>query len=204
MTLRTLLIDPGAGQKIWAYPNVYDQYRLRFMGYRLRMAAYRQSPPRLFVLLCIVLVDCAVGPFVGLMARVATRAPRFRVYNMVSGGLLVPVFWLSGCHRDKTKCFSWRGRTFFVCARCTGILVGYAAILMLFATGLAQANLLLGVILNIPACIDGTIQALDIRQSNNLRRVLTGIPCGMGQVLAYSWFFVMGLQILRNVLGIAG
>ncbi|HEX7591282.1 MAG TPA: DUF2085 domain-containing protein [Candidatus Limnocylindrales bacterium] len=203
MTLKTLLVDPSAGRKIWAYPNVYDQYRERFQGHRRRLAAYRQSPPRLFVLLCIVMVDCAVGPFVALLARVASRAPRLLVYNVITGGLFVPLFWLSGCHRDRTKSFSWRTRTFFVCARCTGILLGYAAFLVLFVTGLAQANLALGILLNVPAYIDGTVQALGIRQSNNKRRLVTGLLSGTGQVMAYNWFFLIGLQIARRSLGVS-
>jgi uncharacterized membrane protein len=204
MTLRTLFVDPSAGQKIWAHPTVYDQYRERFIGHRRRLAAYRQSPPRLFVLLCIVMVDCAVGPFVALLARVASRAPKLLVYNVVTGGLFVPLFWLSGCHRDRTKSFSWRNRTFFVCARCTGILLGYATFLILFAAGLAQANIALGILLNVPAYIDGTIQALDIRQSNNARRLVTGLFSGIGQVMAYSWFFLLGLRLLHQYLGIGG
>jgi uncharacterized membrane protein len=202
MTLRTLFVDPGAGKKIWAYPNVYDQYRERFQSHRRRLAAYRQSPPRLFVLLCIVMVDCAVGPFVALLARVASRAPRLLVYNVVTGGLFVPLFWLSGCHRDRAKSFSWRGRTFFMCARCTGILLGYAIFAVLFVTGLAQANLALGILLNVPAYIDGTVQALDIRQSNNKRRLATGVMSGIGQVMAYIWLFLLAWQIARRFLGL--
>jgi uncharacterized membrane protein len=204
MTLRTLFVDPSAGEKIWAYPNVYDQYRVRFQSHRRRLAAYRQSPPRLFVLLCIVMVDCAVGPFVALLARVASRAPRLLVYNVVTGGLFVPLFWLSGCHRDRAKSLSWRARTFFVCARCTGILIGYAIFLVLFVAGFAQPNLALGILLNIPAYIDGTVQALDIRQSNNKRRLVTGVMSGIGQVMAYGWFFLFAWQVARPFLGIHG
>jgi uncharacterized membrane protein len=200
MTLRTLLVDPGAGQRIWAYPSVYDQYRERFAGHRRRMAAFRQSPPRLFVLLCVVTVDCAVGPFIALLARVASRAPRLLVYNVVTGGLFVPLFWLSGCHRDPTKSFAWRSQSFIVCARCTGILLGYALFLALVAAGAAQANLALGILLNVPAYLDGTVQALDIRQSNNPRRLVTGVMSGCGQVMAYTWVLITALQLASRIL----
>ncbi|HEX7491967.1 MAG TPA: DUF2085 domain-containing protein [Candidatus Limnocylindrales bacterium] len=130
------------------------------------------------------------------------RAPRLLVYNVVTGGLFVPLFWLSGCHRDRAKSFSWRTRTFFVCARCTGILLGYAVFVVLFVSGFAQANLAIGVLLNVPAYIDGTVQALDIRQSNNKRRLVTGVMSGVGQVMAYGWCFQLAWQVARQLLGI--
>jgi uncharacterized membrane protein len=82
--------------------------------------------------------------------------------------------------------------------------LGYVTFLILFATGLAQVNLLLGILLNIPAYIDGTLQALNIRQSNNGRRLVTGLLSGIGQVMAYCWFFLLGLEMARHFLGIGG
>jgi len=63
-----------------------------------------------------------------------------------------------------------------LCTRCTaliaGVVVGYLSELSL--------SLPAGVLLASPAVLDGALHHLGEVQSTNLRRVLTGIPGGMG------------------------
>lgn len=84
----------------------------------------------------------------------------------------------SGCHQRSDRSLFYHGHQFPVCARCTGVLIGYIlSVVMLF-------------FYNIPVrwCIifcwimfaDWLIQFLRIRSSTNIRRLITGILGGCG------------------------
>lgn len=87
----------------------------------------------------------------------------------------------SVCHRRADRSFCWKGRPLPVCARCTGILLGFLALPLLafqvFHLGWTTCLLLL-----LPAYADGTSQALGWRESTNWLRLLTGFLCGLGQM----------------------
>ena len=84
----------------------------------------------------------------------------------------------SGCHQRADRSFKYKGYQFPVCARCTGVLIGYLLSVPMY--------LLFGA--SIPLCIpcmtvmfiDWLIQYLKIRSSTNLRRLFTGIAGGYG------------------------
>lgn len=84
----------------------------------------------------------------------------------------------SGCHQRADRSFKYKGYQFPVCARCTGVLIGYLLSVPMY--------LLFGA--SIPLCIpcmtvmfiDWLIQYLKIRSSTNLRRFFTGIAGGYG------------------------
>jgi uncharacterized membrane protein len=90
------------------------------------------------------------------------------------------------CHRRPDRSFFFRGRQFPVCARCTGILVGYLTY-PLFLLELVALPAWLGILLNLPAGIDGVTQAWGRRCSTNPLRLATGLLSGLGQVALISW-----------------
>ena len=96
---------------------------------------------------------------------------------------------MTGCHQMHERSLFFGGYQFPVCARCTGILLGFLTgmasfyflrnanfQLLLLCTGFSV--LILG--------IDGFFQLKGIWVSTNLRRITTGILCG---------FFITGLLI---------
>lgn len=86
-------------------------------------------------------------------------------------------YW--GCHQMPERSFFAFGYQFPVCARCTGIIVGY--ILSIFCIFLRiNINMITSVILIIPMAIDGTIQFFTNYLSNNTKRFITGILAGYG------------------------
>jgi uncharacterized membrane protein len=98
----------------------------------------------------------------------------------------LPRVELVACHRLPERSFAWRGRQFPVCARCTGILLGWATY-PLFLLGLAVLPLWLALALNVPALADGLTQATGRRTSTNALRLATGLLAGLGQVGATTW-----------------
>lgn len=61
------------------------------------------------------------------------------------------------CHRMPERSFHFRGKQFPLCARCTGIMIGYIIGLLILAT-YGRISLLLSFALIIPMIIDGTGQ----------------------------------------------
>jgi uncharacterized membrane protein len=83
------------------------------------------------------------------------------------------------CHRLPERSFFYKGKQFPVCARCTGIYIGYISI-FIFAIFRVHFSVLCSVILFLPSVVDGLTQALCNRESNNLLRLITGIMFGVG------------------------
>ena len=82
------------------------------------------------------------------------------------------------CHRIPERSFFYRGKQFPLCARCTGILCGYIIGLLILKI-YAILPLTLSLIIIIPMIIDGTGQLFNKWESNNFRRLITGILGGI-------------------------
>lgn len=104
------------------------------------------------------------------------------------------------CHRLPDRSFFYRGKQFPICARCTGILIGYL-IGILYAIFYGKIALYFSIILLIPLIIDGSVQLAGKWKSTNRRRLLTGILAGVGTdflfygIIAYG--FEHGRQVMR-------
>jgi len=83
------------------------------------------------------------------------------------------------CHRKPERSFFWKGKQFPVCARCTGIYLGYLSF-PVFNFELVTLSYLQGILLMLPTLIDGLTQAFMRRESNNFIRVTTGVLAGTG------------------------
>ncbi|MFJ5758694.1 DUF2085 domain-containing protein [Neobacillus sp. NPDC093182] len=84
------------------------------------------------------------------------------------------------CHRMKSRSLTIKGYTMPICARCTGILLGYLFFPVLFVLDL-YFPIWLGILLNFPMVLDGWTQKRKVRMSNNRLRLTTGIVSGFGQ-----------------------
>jgi uncharacterized membrane protein len=111
--------------------------------------------------------------------------------------LLMRLGYKSGCHQMPERSFRWRGRQFPICARCTGVLIGNTFAYTLFfawfppwwvcVTGCA-------VIL-----ADWSAQQFKIRESTNLRRLITGIIGGYSLSTLYCLAIKFALMWLINL-----
>ncbi|MUV37557.1 uncharacterized protein JNUCC1_01363 [Lentibacillus sp. JNUCC-1] len=95
------------------------------------------------------------------------------------------------CHRLPERSFFYRGRQFPLCARCTGILLGYV-IGIVYGILFGAISFWIAAILMLPFVIDGSIQYAGKLESTNARRFVTGITGGIGIVFVLYGIGVLG------------
>ncbi len=83
------------------------------------------------------------------------------------------------CHKKPERSFFWRGKQFPVCARCTGIYLGYLSF-PVFNFEIVTLGSLISLLMIIPTLADGLTQAYCNRESNNALRFVTGLAAGIG------------------------
>jgi len=86
------------------------------------------------------------------------------------------------CHRQEERCIKMFGYTSFLCARCTGLVVGAILSVLLLFAGIILPFAVMG-LLCLPLLVDGFSQLSGLRQSNNILRFFTGVPFAIGMML---------------------
>ena len=83
-----------------------------------------------------------------------------------------------GCHQIPERSFAYKGYQFPVCARCTGVFASFP--LSVYCS--VKKNLSPGTCLRMCSVMltDWLLQFLNIKQSNNSRRLITGFIGGLG------------------------
>ncbi len=90
-----------------------------------------------------------------------------------------------GCHQMPERSFFVNGYQFPVCARCSGVFIGYVTGLITYCKigfhklGYSAAFGMLIMFL------DWFIQAIHIKESTNVRRFITGISGGFGSMVLF-------------------
>lgn len=84
----------------------------------------------------------------------------------------------TGCHQKPERSFYIHGYQMPVCARCTGVFLGYLLAIPAFIRwGFLIAPSLLGAL---SMLVDWLLQSSKITRSNNIRRFITGMLGGFG------------------------
>ena len=99
------------------------------------------------------------------------------------------------CHQMPERSFHYRGKQFPICARCTGILVGYFT-LPIFHFNIIQPTVLVIFVFMFPLLLDSITQSMGYRESNNVLRFVTGFLGGAAQVA----FIVLFARFLASLL----
>lgn len=105
------------------------------------------------------------------------------------------------CHRIPDRSFFINGKQFPICARCTGILLGYFIGIFFFATDYLN-NVFIQLSLFIPLLVDGLGQYKGKWISNNPRRFITGSLAGIATVLLLKLVISLGYyhgKIVRDL-----
>lgn len=95
-----------------------------------------------------------------------------------------------GCHQMPERSFFIAGRQFPVCARCTGAILGSFVGAGLFVFLKYEMPFWLATVMCMVMLLDWGIQYIKIKKSTNIRRLITGMVCGVGLTEIY-------LQILQ-------
>lgn len=102
----------------------------------------------------------------------------------------------SGCHQIPDRCFTVKGYTFPLCARCLGVFFGQSTALLLLPFGIRAGWILALALLGLMG-LDWTLQRLAILPSTNPRRLVTGVLGGFGLFSLYIQAVVTGIGLLR-------
>lgn len=120
----------------------------------------------------------------------------------ISSNLQKFYFWLmaagkrAGCHQRADRSFFFRDYQFPVCARCTGVLVGYLVAIPCYIVW--GTSLRLCIIFAAIMFLDWVLQYGKLLESTNIRRLVTGI-CGGYGVFSAQLLFVR--TIFRLLIG---
>ena len=87
------------------------------------------------------------------------------------------------CHQIYERSFNFRGYQFPVCARCTGIFVGNIVGILLCIVKI-KISLKICAVFILMMVYDGFLQLLKIKESNNIRRVITGFLAGIAYIFS--------------------
>ena len=91
----------------------------------------------------------------------------------------------------------YKGRQFPVCARCTGVFIGYY--FGFLAYSMIEPPIIVCILFCLIMFIDWFIQYLNIKSSNNIRRLITGFLCGYGFMhICIKIFFLLIIYILKE------
>ena len=117
------------------------------------------------------------------------------------GNIITKIYYTSmrlgckaGCHQRADRSFSFKGYQFPVCARCTGVLIGYALAIPCYislGTSIVLCVMLAGIMF-----VDWLLQYKKVLESTNTRRLVTGICGGYGVLTAQLLFFKTMLCLL--------
>ena len=99
-----------------------------------------------------------------------------------------------GCHQMPERSFFYKGYQFPLCARCTGLFIGY--LLGIIVWFIYPFSLVISAVLCIPMAVDGSTQYLRLRVSTQCVRLLTGILGGIG----ITMIEIKGLQMIWSFL----
>lgn len=102
------------------------------------------------------------------------------------------------CHKKPERSFFYKGKQFPICARCTGIFVGYLLAIVSSIFVILPVEMCL--ILLIPIAIDGTGQYLGKWTSNNIRRFYTGILAGIATIYLLLAIWKVGFSHGHNLI----
>ena len=104
-----------------------------------------------------------------------------------------------GCHQRSDRSFFFHNKYQFpVCARCTGVLIGYIAAICTARTPISP---FLCLALCAFMLLDWLIQFLGIRASTNRRRLITGLLGGFGLLKLELMALFYLIRLCLNAIG---
>lgn len=104
----------------------------------------------------------------------------------------------SFCHQVSERSFHIKNYQFPLCARCTGVIIGEFLIILFLIIGIKPCTIFSIVCLLI-MFVDWFIQYINILESTNIRRLITGILGGLGIISLYFNIITFIVKLLFNL-----
>lgn len=92
-----------------------------------------------------------------------------------------------GCHQMPERSFFIKGYQFPVCARCTGVIISAIAAAIVFMK--KKLPISICAVMSSVMLIDWGLQYLEIKESTNKRRLITGLIGGFGYSTLHMYFY---------------
>ena len=104
-----------------------------------------------------------------------------------------------GCHQMPERSFFYKGYQFPVCARCTGVIISAIIAYVIFFT---KKKIPIGVCMAMSSVmlIDWSLQYLEIKESTNKRRFITGLIGGFGYSTLHIYFYFFIYKKLKGMI----
>ena len=103
----------------------------------------------------------------------------------------------AGCHQRADRSFFLGDYQFPVCARCTGVFLGQLTAVILLISGKRLSAKAAAGLLTV-MCADWLVQKLDVLESTNIRRLITGIMGGAGITFLYFKAATYIIKVLKG------
>lgn len=84
------------------------------------------------------------------------------------------------CNQISERAPKINGYVFIFCYRCTGVILGGLIASLLKYLHVFDQSIALLIVFTLPCLIDGLLQKLNIHESTNRRRLITGLLFGVG------------------------
>ena len=102
-----------------------------------------------------------------------------------------------GCHQRPERSFFINGYQFPVCARCTGVIISSVLAAVLFFK--KRLPIPLCIAMSSLMLLDWGIQYLEIKESTNTRRLITGLIGGFGYTTLHLHFYRFIYKKIRDL-----
>jgi uncharacterized membrane protein len=101
----------------------------------------------------------------------------------------------SGCHQMPERSFKIGSYVFPVCARCTGVCFGQISAVILAVSGVICPYYIALCLLGVMG-LDWLVQKIGVKESTNIRRLITGVLGGFGLFSIYINLFVLLYKLI--------
>lgn len=105
-----------------------------------------------------------------------------------------------GCHQREDRSFKIKGWQFPICSRCTGILVGQVLGFLIYIFQF-RISIYISCIFLFIMFLDWYIQYKNIKESTNIRRLITGTLAGIAQVSIFIEIIFILVEIFNKMIG---
>ena len=136
----------------------------------------------------------------GYLAIISVLAPIFEEYYFYSVSNYFYNALSNICHQYPTRSLWIMNRPMGLCSRCFAIYASFSISLIFLPLLKNRKYIVLLCFLFLPLIVDGVLQYYNIKESDNVSRVLSGVLFGIASSMIYKYFMYNLLDTLKIIL----